>query len=128
MSVCMSIPILIVDDYPTMLGIERNLLNKMGFTHIEEASDGQMALEMLRRRAYGLILSDWNMQPVTGFELLQIVRGEPEMAHIPFIMVTAESKMANFVAARQVGVSEIIIKPFSSAVLKAKLKVVLGDF
>jgi two-component system chemotaxis response regulator CheY len=124
----MSTPILIVDDYQTMLRIERNLLTKLGFTHIEEASDGEMALEMLRLRAYGLILSDWNMQPVTGFELLKIVRAEPEMTHTPFIMVTAESKMANVVAARQAGVSEFIIKPFSSAVLKAKLKVVLGDF
>lgn len=128
MSVQMSTPVLIVDDYQTMLRVERNLLAKLGFLNIDAATDGVMALEMLQQRAYGLILSDWNMQPMTGLELLRAVRSDPRLAAIPFILVTAESKMANVIAARQAGVNDFIIKPFSAAVLKAKLTGVLGDF
>ncbi len=128
MAVEMGMPILIVDDYRTMLRIVRNLLSKLGFTDIDEAADGSQALAMMKSRQYGLIISDWNMQPMTGFELLKTVRADEALKAVPFIMVTAESKVENVVAARQAGVNNYIIKPFSAAVLKAKLKAVLGDF
>ncbi len=128
MAVQMNMPILIVDDYRTMLRIVRNLLNKLGFTDIDEAADGETALAMLKSRDYGLVISDWNMQPMTGFELLKVVRADEILKTMPFIMVTAESKVENVVAARQAGVNNYIIKPFSAAVLKAKLKAVLGEF
>ncbi|MDO8420942.1 MAG: response regulator [Parvibaculum sp.] len=128
MAVQMNMPILIVDDYRTMLRIVRNLLSKLGFTDIDEAADGETALAMLKSREYGLVISDWNMQPMTGFELLKVVRADDVLKTMPFIMVTAESKVENVVAARQAGVNNYIIKPFSGAVLKAKLKAVLGEF
>lgn len=128
MAVEMNMPILIVDDYRTMLRIVRNLLSKLGFTDIDEAADGETALAMLKNRGYGLVISDWNMQPMTGFELLKVVRADDVLKTLPFIMVTAESKVENVVAARQAGVNNYIIKPFSAAVLKAKLKAVLGEF
>jgi two-component system chemotaxis response regulator CheY len=128
MAVDMKMPILIVDDYKTMLRIVRNLLQKLGFSNIDEATDGADALAKLRGRQYGLVISDWNMQPMTGFELLQKVRADASLKTLPFVMVTAESKVENVVAARNAGVNNYIIKPFSAEVLKAKLKTVLGDF
>ncbi|MGV8997325.1 MAG: response regulator [Parvibaculaceae bacterium] len=128
MAVQMNMPILIVDDYRTMLRIIRNLLSKLGFSDIDEAADGETALAMLKSRDYGLVISDWNMQPMTGFELLKVVRADTILKTMPFIMVTAESKVENVQAARQAGVNNYIIKPFSAAVLKAKLKAVLGEF
>jgi two-component system chemotaxis response regulator CheY len=128
MAVDKAMPILIVDDYKTMLRIVRNLLSKLGFTEVDEAMDGTEALSKLRSRQYGLIISDWNMQPMTGFELLKQVRADDQFKSVPFIMVTAESKAENVIAARKEGVNNYIIKPFSAEVLKAKLKAVLGDF
>lgn len=128
MAIDKDMPILIVDDYKTMLRIVRNLLSKLGFSNVDEAMDGTEALEKLRSRDYGLIISDWNMQPMTGFELLKQVRGSDRLKSVPFIMVTAESKAENVIAARKEGVNNYIIKPFSAEVLKAKLKAVLGDF
>lgn len=128
MAVDMKMPILIVDDYKTMLRIVRNLLQKLGFTDIDEAMDGTDALAKMKGRTYGLVISDWNMQPMTGYELLQKVRADESLKATPFVMVTAESKVENVVAARQAGVNNYIIKPFSAEVLKAKLKTVLGDF
>lgn len=128
MAVDMKMPILIVDDYKTMLRIVRNLLSKLGFSDIDEATDGTDALAKLKSRRYGLIISDWNMQPMTGYELLQKVRANDSTKSLPFVMVTAESKVENVIAARKAGVNNYIIKPFSAEVLKAKLKTVLGDF
>lgn len=128
MAVDMKMPILIVDDYKTMLRIVRNLLQKLGFSNIDEAMDGTDALAKLAGRQYGLVISDWNMQPMTGYELLQKVRADETLKALPFVMVTAESKVENVVAARNAGVNNYIIKPFSAEVLKAKLKTVLGDF
>ncbi|MBC7103440.1 MAG: response regulator [Parvibaculum sp.] len=128
MAVDMKMPILIVDDYKTMLRIVRNLLSKLGFSDIDEATDGTDALAKLKSRRYALIISDWNMQPMTGYELLQKVRADASTKSLPFVMVTAESKVENVIAARKAGVNNYIIKPFSAEVLKAKLKTVLGDF
>ena len=129
MAVSKDLPILIVDDYKTMLRIVRGLLNQLGFSNIEEASDGQRALDMVTQRptAYGLVISDWNMQPVSGLDLLKGVRANPNTARLPFIMVTAEARPENVVAAKAAGVNNYIIKPFTAAVLKQKLTAVLGE-
>ena len=127
MAVDLSMPVLVVDDFTTMIRIIRNLLRQIGFQHIDEASDGQAALERLRDKKYGLIISDWNMDPVTGFELLKQVRSDPELAATPFIMVTAESKTENVIAAKRAGVSNYIIKPFSADMLKTKIEAVFPD-
>ena len=127
MAVSRELPILIVDDYRTMLRIVRSLLHELGFTNVDEATDGQSAYSMITGREYGLVISDWNMQPMTGLDLLKRVRSEPKTAKLPFIMVTAEAKAENVVAARQAGVNNYIIKPFTQAVLKQKMSAVLGE-
>lgn len=127
MAVDKSMPVLVVDDYKTMVRIVRGLVQQLGFTNIDEAADGVTALEKIRSGAYGLVLSDWNMQPMSGFELLKQVRAEARTRDLPFVMVTAEAKAENVVAARKAGVSSYIIKPFTLAVLKQKLTSVLGE-
>jgi two-component system, chemotaxis family, chemotaxis protein CheY len=116
-----TMPILVVDDYNTMVRIIRNLLKGIGYEDVDDASNGEEALAKIKAKKYGLVISDWNMEPMTGFELLQRVRQDPENAHLPFIMVTAESKTDNVVAARKAGVSNYIVKPFNAATLKAKI-------
>ena len=123
---CMSV--LIVDDYKTMLRIIRNLLKQIGLENVDDAADGAEALEKLRGKDYGLVISDWNMEPMTGFELLKEVRADDKMRKTPFIMVTAESKTDNVVAAKQAGVDNYIVKPFNAGTLKSKLIAVLGEF
>ncbi|MGE5478061.1 MAG: response regulator [Bacteroidales bacterium] len=120
--------VLIVDDYKTMLRIIRNLLKQLGFNNVDEATDGSMALQMLRVGNYGLIISDWNMEPMTGLQLLREVRADAKLKSIPFIMVTAESKSENVIAAKEAGVSNYIVKPFNAETLKTKMVSVLGDF
>lgn len=121
-----NLPILIVDDYRTMLRIVRNLLRQIGFTNVDEAMDGATALAKLRDKRYGLVISDWNMQPMTGLELLQAVRADPGLAGLPFIMVTAESKTENVLAAKEAGVSNYIVKPFNADTLRTKIATVLA--
>ena len=128
MAVSKNIPILIVDDYKTMLRIIRNLLNQLGFDNVEEARDGSEALQKLREKKFDLVISDWNMEPMTGIELLREVRSDDKLKTIPFIMVTAESKTENVVIAKEAGVSNYIVKPFNAATLKTKLTGVLGEF
>lgn len=127
MAVDRSMNVLVIDDYKTMVRIVRNLLEQLGFRNVDEAADGVTALEMIRAKSYGLVLSDWNMQPMTGFDLLKAVRAEERTKTLPFVMVTAEAKTENVVAARQAGVNNYIIKPFTLAVLKQKLSSVLGE-
>jgi two-component system chemotaxis response regulator CheY len=126
MKVDPNLPILIVDDYRTMLRIIRNLLRQIGFVNVDEATDGATALAKLRDKRYGLVISDWNMQPMTGLELLQAVRADPALAHIPFIMVTAESKTENVLAAKEAGVNNYIVKPFNADTLRSKIMSVLA--
>lgn len=126
MSIDYNMSILIVDDYKTMLRIIRNLLRQLNFTNVEEAMDGTEALHMLEQKDIQLIISDWNMEPMTGLQLLREVRKSDKFKHIPFIMITAESKAENVVAAKQAGVSNYIVKPFNAETLKAKLSSVLG--
>ncbi|PCJ39889.1 MAG: two-component system response regulator [Alphaproteobacteria bacterium] len=128
MAVDKAMSILIVDDYKTMLRIIRNLLKQLGFNNVDEASDGSEALNKMRSKSYKLIISDWNMEPMTGYELLKEVRSDDMLKKTPFIMVTAESKTDNVIAAKKAGVNNYIVKPFNAATLKQKLSAVLGDF
>jgi two-component system, chemotaxis family, chemotaxis protein CheY len=128
MSVDMNMNIPIVDDYKTMLRIIRNLLKQLGFNNVDEATDGSMALQKLRDKDYGLVISDWNMEPMTGIQLLREVRADSKLKNLPFIMITAESKTENVVAAKEAGVNNYIVKPFNAATLKTKLSSVLGNF
>ena len=116
--------ILIVDDYATMLRILRNLLKQLGFENVHDASDGKEALRRFETCRYDLVISDWNMEPMTGFELLKAVRANPEMAGTKFIMITAESATENVIAAKRAGVDNYIIKPFTTEVLRGKLEAV----
>ena len=128
MAVDKDMNVLIVDDYKTMLRIIRNLLRQLGFENVHEATDGTMALKVLRERKFGLVISDWNMEPMTGIQLLREVRSDDELKPTPFIMITAESKSENVIAAKEAGVSNYIVKPFNAETLKSKMVSVLGDF
>ena len=127
-TVDMSMPILIVDDYKTMLRIIRNLLKQLGFNNVDEATDGSAALQKLRDKEYHLVISDWNMEPMSGMQLLTEVRADTKLKELPFIMITAESKTENVIAAKKAGVNNYIVKPFNAGTLKAKMSAVIGDF
>ena len=127
MSVDHTMPILVVDDYKTMIRIIRNLLKQIGFEDVDEAADGSEALGKMREKRYGLVISDWNMEPMTGYELLKEVRADEKLARTPFIMVTAESKTENVIAAKKAGVNNYIVKPFNAQTLKSKIDAVFGD-
>lgn len=117
--------VLVVDDYSTMRRIIRNLLTQIGYTEIDEAADGGDALAKLRAVHYGLVISDWNMEPMTGYDLLKQVRADEKLKSTPFIMVTAESKTENVIAAKKAGVDNYIVKPFNAATLQQKINSVL---
>jgi two-component system chemotaxis response regulator CheY len=123
----MSMKVLVVDDYATMRRIIRNLLTQIGFTDVDEAADGASALSKLREAKFGLVISDWNMEPMTGLQLLKEVRADKVLKDTPFIMVTAESKTENVVAAKQAGVNNYIVKPFNAETLKSKIQSVIGE-
>ncbi|MCP5366031.1 MAG: response regulator [Hyphomicrobiales bacterium] len=118
--------VLIVDDSNAMLKVIRVLLAQIGFEEVDEASDGAMALDMLRRGDYGLVISDWSMEPVSGIELLRTVRAEGAWRDLPFIMVTAETRRENLEEARAAGVSEYVLKPFDAPALQRTIARVLG--
>ncbi|HQS08939.1 response regulator [Xanthobacter sp. VNH20] len=124
MAVDLSMKILVVDDYKTMVRIIRNLLKQIGFEDVDEASDGTEALSLLKVNKYGLVISDWNMEPMTGYELLKRVRDDEVLKETPFIMVTAEAKSENVIAAKKAGVSNYIVKPFNAQTLKGKIDTV----
>jgi len=128
MAVDTTMNVLIVDDYSTMLRIVRSLLKQIGFANIDEATDGSQALQMMRCKKFGLVISDWNMEPMTGIEFLRHVRQDDGLKATPFIMVTAESKTENVVEAKKAGVSNYIVKPFNADTLKQKIASVLGSF
>ena len=121
-----SMPVLVVDDYSTMVRIIRNLLRQLGFADVDDAPDGAAALAKMRTKRYGLVISDWNMEPMTGFDLLRRVRNDPELEETPFIMVTAESRTENVIAARKAGVNNYIVKPFNAQTLKSKIEAVFA--
>ena len=124
MSVDLTMPVLVVDDYNTMIRIIRNLLKQIGFADIDDAADGSAALARMREKKYGLVISDWNMEPMTGYELLKEVRADPGLSKTPFIMVTAESKTENVIAAKKAGVNNYIVKPFNAQTLQSKIEAV----
>lgn len=128
MAVDPNMNILVVDDYRTMLRILRNLLKQIGFDNVDEATDGPTALQKLRSKEYGLVISDWNMEPMTGLQLLREIRKDEGLKDLPFVMVTAKSKADNVVAAKEAGVNNYIMKPFNAATLRSKLASVLGAF
>ena len=127
MAIDLTMPVLVVDDYNTMIRIIRNLLKQIGFTQVDDACDGASALKLMQNKKYGLIISDWNMEPMTGYDLLKEVRADPKMSDTPFIMVTAESRTENVVAAKQAGVSNYIVKPFNAQTLKSKIDAVFAE-
>jgi two-component system chemotaxis response regulator CheY len=122
-----SMPVLVVDDYSTMIRIIRNLLRQIGFADVDDANNGDAALDKMRTKRYGLVISDWNMEPMTGYDLLQQVRSDPGFGQTPFIMVTAESKTENVIAAKKAGVNNYIVKPFNAQTLKAKIEAVFAE-
>ena len=121
MSLNKNMRVVIVDDYTTMLRILRNLLRQIEINNVEEASDGDTAYHLMQKNPPDLVISDWNMVPVTGLDLLKRVRADAKLKHIPFIMVTAESKTENVITAKQAGVSNYIVKPFNADTLRAKI-------
>jgi two-component system, chemotaxis family, chemotaxis protein CheY len=127
MAIDLAMPILVVEDSKTMGQIIRNLLMLIGFRKIENISDGTTALAKLREKKFGLVISDWNMQPMTGLMLLTEVRADPMLEGLVFIMVTAESTVANVVAARDAGASSYIVKPFTGEMLKSKIGEAFGS-
>ncbi len=128
MAVDMNMNILVVDDYKTMLRILTSLLKQLGFNNVLTAENGQEALQKLHSEDVDFVISDWNMEPMTGMELLREIRGSDKLKNIPFIMATAESKTESILAAKQAGVSNYIVKPFNAETLQKKMASVLGPF
>lgn len=128
MAVDKGMRILVVDDFQTMRRIVINLLRQLGFTNVVEASDGQLGLDKVRDDKIDLVISDWNMPNMSGMEFLRALRTDEKYKTLPFIMVTAEGKKENVIAAVQAGVSNYIVKPFNAATLKEKLMKVIGEF
>jgi two-component system chemotaxis response regulator CheY len=112
---------LVVDDFSTMRRIVRNLLKELGFTNVEEAEDGVVALQKLNGGNIEFVVTDWNMPNMTGLELLVNIRKDPALKHLPVLMVTAEAKKENIIAAAQAGASGYVVKPFTAATLEEKL-------
>lgn len=121
MTISATMPILIVDDYPTMLQIIRRLLREAGFENVDAVSSGGEALRKLREREYGLVISDWHMKTMTGLSLLKEIRADERLKELPFIMITAESTPGLVTAAKDAGVSNYIVKPFTAATLRTRI-------
>ncbi len=113
---------LVVDDFSTMRRIVRNLLKELGFANVDEAEDGAIALQKLQAGGFDFVVSDWNMPNMDGLTLLQTIRAAPNLKHLPVLMITAEAKKENIIAAAQAGASGYIVKPFTSATLSEKLQ------
>jgi two-component system chemotaxis response regulator CheY len=113
--------VLVVDDYATMRRIIKTQLTQLGYTDIEEAETGEDALAKLREAHYGLVISDWNMEPMTGYDLLRKVRADDKLKETPFIMITAEAKADHAIAAKEAGVDSYLLKPFNATVLENRI-------
>ncbi len=114
--------ILVVDDFSTMRRIVRNLLKELGFSNVDEAEDGAIALQKLQNGSFEFVVTDWNMPNMDGLQLLQTIRRSPNLKHLPVLMITAEAKKEHIVTAAQAGASGYIVKPFTSATLSEKLQ------
>jgi two-component system, chemotaxis family, chemotaxis protein CheY len=121
-----TITVLLVDDSGMMICILRSLLRQLGITDVDDAWDGGAALTKMHVRRYGLVISDWNMEPMSGYDFLREVRGDPALKRMPFIMVTAEAKTEHVIAARKASVSNYIVKPFNAQTLKTKIESVFA--
>jgi two-component system, chemotaxis family, chemotaxis protein CheY len=126
MAVDKSTPILVVDDYRTMVRIVRNLLQQLGFANVDDASDGASALAKLREQTFGLVISDWMMEPMSGLELLEQIRADPKLRALPFIMITAENRKERVARAEQAGADGFIVKPFTAEALSDRIAAVMG--
>lgn len=126
MAYSLSMPVMVVDDYKTMVRIIQNLLAEIGFKTLDGANDGEEAYGKMKLKKFGLVVADWNMTPMSGFDLLCKVRADPEMAKTPFILVTGESRPENVLAAKEAGVNNYIVKPFNAQTLKLKVASVLA--
>lgn len=127
MALDFNMPVLVVDDYSTMLRIIRNILRQLGFSDVDGADDGSTALQMMHQRTYGLVISDWNMEPMTGYDLLREVRANGALSGTTFIMVTADGTSEHEMAAKRAGVSDYLLKPFNAAALKSKIDAAFPD-
>ncbi|MBZ0227550.1 MAG: response regulator [Bauldia sp.] len=122
----LSMPILVVDDYRTILRIMQCLLRQAGFVDVDEASDGSEALAKMRERKYGLVLSDWYMAPTSGMELLEQAKADEQLRDTPFIMISAEAAPENVAAAKSAGASGYVVKPFDAEMLRDRIAAVCG--
>lgn len=118
----LKLKVLVVDDFPTMRRIVKNLLKQLGFENIDEAEDGAQALGKLKTGGYGLVVSDWNMPVMEGIDLLKHVREDETLKSIPFLMVTAEAEKDKVITAIKAGVDNYVVKPFTAEILKEKLE------
>lgn len=118
---------LVVDDFSTMRRIVRNLLKELGFTNVDEAEDGQVALHKLKNAQFEFVVTDWNMPNMTGIELLRAIRADAQLKHLPVLMVTAEAKKENIIEAATAGASGYVVKPFTAATLDEKLKKIFAN-
>lgn len=116
-----NIKILVVDDFPTMRRIVRNLLKELGFVNVDEAEDGAVGLEKIKGGRYGFVVSDWNMPNMDGLAMLQAIRADPSFTKLPVLMVTAEAKKENIIAAAQAGANGYVVKPFTAITLEEKI-------
>ncbi len=116
-----NIKILVVDDFPTMRRIVRNLLKELEFVNVDEAEDGAVGLEKVKNGNYGFVVSDWNMPNMDGLAMLQAIRADPRLAKLPVLMVTAEAKKENIIAAAQAGANGYVVKPFTAVTLEEKI-------
>ncbi|MHB1644584.1 MAG: chemotaxis response regulator CheY [Acidithiobacillus sp.] len=126
MSIDTSLKYLVVDDFATMRKVVRASLRELGVEHMDEAEDGQQALVALKKGGFGFVVSDWNMPNMQGIDLLRAIRADPELQHIPVLMVTAENKRENILEAAQAGVNGYIVKPFTSDTLREKLEAIFA--
>ena len=116
-----NIKILVVDDFPTMRRIVRNLLKELEFVNVDEAEDGAVGLEKVKNGNYGFVVSDWNMPNMDGLAMLQAIRADPRLTKLPVLMVTAEAKKENIIAAAQAGANGYVVKPFTAVTLEEKI-------
>ncbi len=128
MAVDLNMNVLIVDDLEAMLRVLRNLLKQLNFRNIDQASDGREALAKLRAGNFALVISDWQMEPMTGIELVREMRADRKLKHLPFIMVTAETQKDRLAVAKEAGVDTTVIKPLTTDSLRKSLVGVLGNF
>ena len=116
-----NLKILVVDDFSTMRRIVRNLLKELGYTNVDEAEDGVVAMQRLRGNNFQFVITDWNMPNMTGIELLRVIRADPSLNHLPVLMITAEARKENIIEAAKSGASGYIVKPFTAGTLEEKL-------